>query len=78
MRTCWLASSRRMALFGQKLQHVWPKPQVDRARDAKSVDDLSRDPSLLQGQPMLPLMEALGRRIITALDDEGLFRISPG
>jgi hypothetical protein len=73
MRACWLASSRRPALFGVPLRQVWPRA----AAPAPAPTSSSGDPSDIPGQPVLPLMAALGRRIVALADTEGVFRTSP-
>jgi hypothetical protein len=79
MRACWLASSKRVSLFGAKLRDVWPKPSAEALQQAQSQPPSQAygDPTEIPGQPVLPLMVALGRRIIAASTTEGLFRTSP-
>jgi hypothetical protein len=75
MRACWLASSRRPALFGVPLRQVWPRAAAP--APTSSGEPSGGDPSDIPGQPVLPLMAALGRRIVALADTEGVFRTSP-
>jgi hypothetical protein len=84
MRACWLANSKRPPLFGAKLRDVWPKrvAAAAAAATAASAEQLPPsqahgDPTEIPGEPVLPLMVALGRRIVASSMTEGLFRTSP-